>query len=51
VLIYALLKPINNTLSLMCAAFRLTQAAVLGANLLNTCHVTVSCVSQKCVSF
>jgi hypothetical protein len=35
VLFYVLLKPVNKTLALMAAAFRLTQAAVLGLNLLN----------------
>jgi hypothetical protein len=35
VLFYALLKPANKTLALMAAAFRLTQAAILGFNLLN----------------
>ncbi len=35
VLFYILLKPISNVLSLTAAAFRLTQAAVLGMNLLN----------------
>lgn len=35
VLFYVLLKPVSNTLALMAAAFRLTQAAVLGFNLLN----------------
>jgi hypothetical protein len=35
VLLYVLLKPVSPTLSLMAAAFRLTQAAVLGVNLLN----------------
>lgn len=35
VLFYILLKPVSNTLALMAAAFRLTQAAVLGFNLLN----------------
>ncbi|MBN1883376.1 MAG: DUF4386 domain-containing protein [Deltaproteobacteria bacterium] len=35
VLLYQLLKPVSNTLSLTAAAFRLTQAAVLGFNLLN----------------
>ncbi len=34
VLLYVLLKPVSNVLSLMAAAFRLTQAAVLGFNLL-----------------
>ena len=34
VLLYVLLKPVSKTLSLMAAAFRLTQAAVLGSNLL-----------------
>ena len=35
VLFYHLLKHVSKTLALMAAAFRLTQAAVLGANLLN----------------
>ncbi len=35
VLFYLLFKPVNKTLALMAAAFRLTQAAVLGLNLLN----------------
>lgn len=35
VLLYALLKPVNQTLALVAAAFRLTQAAILGVNLLN----------------
>jgi hypothetical protein len=35
VLFYALLKPVSKTLALTAAAFRLTQAAVLGFNLLN----------------
>lgn len=35
VLFYVLLKPVNKTLALAAAAFRLTQAAVLGFNLLN----------------
>jgi len=35
VLFYALLKPVSKTLALMAAAFRLTQAAILGFNLLN----------------
>jgi len=35
VLFYVLLKPVSNVLSLTAAAFRLTQAAVLGVNLLN----------------
>lgn len=35
VLFYHLLKHVNKTLALMTAAFRLTQAAVLGINLLN----------------
>lgn len=35
ILFYVLLKPVNKTLALMAAAFRLTQAAVLGFNLLN----------------
>jgi hypothetical protein len=35
VLFYVLLKPVNHTLALMAAAFRLTQAAILGLNLLN----------------
>ena len=34
-LLYRLLRPVNATLSLMAAAFRLTQAAILGGNLLN----------------
>jgi len=35
VLFYLLLKPVNKTLSLLAAFFRLTQAAVLAVNLLN----------------
>jgi len=35
VLLYRLLKPVSEMLSLMAAAFRLTQAAVLGFNLMN----------------
>ncbi len=35
VLFYVLLKPVNQALAMMAAAFRLTQAAVLGINLLN----------------
>lgn len=35
VLFYCLLRPVNPMLALMAAAFRLTQAAVLGFNLLN----------------
>ncbi|WP_455207894.1 DUF4386 domain-containing protein [Kaarinaea lacus] len=35
VLFYVLLKPVSKTLALTAAAFRLTQAAVLGLNLLN----------------
>lgn len=35
VLFYVLLKPVSKTLALTAAAFRLTQAAVLGFNLLN----------------
>lgn len=35
VILYRLLAPVNRTLALMAAAFRLTQAAILGANLLN----------------
>ncbi len=35
VLFYVLLNPVNHTLSLTAAAFRLTQASVLGLNLLN----------------
>jgi hypothetical protein len=35
VLIYVLLAPVNRTVSLAAAAFRLIQSAVLGANLLN----------------
>jgi hypothetical protein len=35
VLLYVLLRPVNKTLALAAAAFRLTQAAVLGFNLLN----------------
>jgi hypothetical protein len=35
VLFYVLLKPVSKTLALMAAVFRLTQAAVLGLNLLN----------------
>jgi hypothetical protein len=35
VLLYRLLKPVSPTLSLMAAAFRLMQAAILGVNLLN----------------
>ena len=35
ILFYVLLKPVSKTLALTAAAFRLTQAAVLGFNLLN----------------
>ena len=35
VLFYVLLKPVSNILALTAAAFRLTQAAILGFNLLN----------------
>jgi hypothetical protein len=35
VLFYVLLRPVSNTLALLAAAFRLTQAAILGFNLLN----------------
>ncbi|MCB1755111.1 MAG: DUF4386 domain-containing protein [Gammaproteobacteria bacterium] len=35
ILLYTLLKPVNATLSLMAAAFRLVQSAILGMNLLN----------------
>lgn len=35
VLFYVLLKPVSKTLALTAAAFRLTQAAILGFNLLN----------------
>jgi hypothetical protein len=35
VLFYVLLKPVSKTLALIAAAFRLTQAAILGFNLLN----------------
>jgi len=35
VLLFQLLKPVSEMLSLMAAAFRLTQAAVLGFNLMN----------------
>lgn len=35
VLFYVLLRPVSKTLALMAAAFRLTQAAILGFNLLN----------------
>ncbi|MEJ2060475.1 MAG: DUF4386 domain-containing protein [Gammaproteobacteria bacterium] len=35
ILFYQLLKPVSKTLSLMAAAFRLMQAAILGFNLLN----------------
>jgi len=35
VLLYILLKPVNKTLSMTAAAFRLTQVAILGFNLLN----------------
>ncbi len=35
ILLYHLLRPVHATLSLMAAAFRLTQAAVLAVNLLN----------------
>lgn len=35
ILFYVLLKPVSKTLALMAAAFRLTQAAILGFNLLN----------------
>lgn len=35
ILFYSLLKAVNNTLALMAAAFRLSQAVILGVNLLN----------------
>jgi len=35
VLFYVLLKPVSKTIALMAAAFRLTQASILGFNLLN----------------
>ena len=35
ILFYILLKPVSKTLALMAAVFRLTQAAILGFNLLN----------------
>ncbi|MBD3754197.1 MAG: DUF4386 domain-containing protein [Gammaproteobacteria bacterium] len=35
VLFYVLFKPVSSTLALMAAMFRLTQAAILGGNLLN----------------
>jgi len=35
VLFYVLFKPVSQTLALVAAAFRLTQAAILGLNLLN----------------
>lgn len=35
ILLYILLRPVSNLLSMMAAAFRLTQAAVLGLNLLH----------------
>ncbi len=35
VLLYVLLRPVSQTGAMMATAFRLTQAAVLGANLLN----------------
>lgn len=35
ILFYVLLKPVSKTLALMAAVFRLTQAAILGFNLLN----------------
>lgn len=35
VLFYVLLRPVDNMLALMAAAFRLVQAAILGTNLLN----------------
>lgn len=35
VLFYVLLKPVGRTLALLAAVFRLAQAAILGANLLN----------------
>jgi hypothetical protein len=38
-LFYVLLKPVNKSLSLLAAFFRLTQAAVLGVNLLNLLFV------------
>ena len=34
-LLYLLLRPVNNTVALVAAAFRLTQTAVLALNLLN----------------
>lgn len=35
ILFYVLLKPVSNILTLIAAAFRLTQASILGFNLLN----------------
>jgi hypothetical protein len=35
VLFYVLLRPVSRTLAMLAAAFRLTQAAILGFNLLN----------------
>ncbi|MCB0544978.1 MAG: DUF4386 domain-containing protein [Saprospiraceae bacterium] len=35
VLLYALLKPVNQTLALLTVFFRLAQSAILGINLLN----------------
>lgn len=40
ILFYVLLKPVNQTLALMAAFFRLAQAATLGLNLLNLMMVT-----------
>jgi len=40
ILFYVLLKPVNQTLALMAAFFRLGQAATLGINLLNMMIVT-----------
>jgi len=39
-LFYVLLRPVNNTLALMAAFFRLAQATTLGINLLNLLFVT-----------
>lgn len=44
VLLFVLLRPVSNVLAMTAAAFRLTQAAVLGTNLLNQ-HVAIQLAS------
>ena len=46
ILFYVLLKSVNRTLAIMAAAFRLTQASILGANLLNY-HAALLILSGK----